>query len=83
LSSSRCQIPGYGFVAAFYYIFVVVFGGLILPTMLIGIVAISFEESFRRREKESEGLVESARMIDIAQKQMPDFFTPTRTHLLK
>ena len=32
---------GLGFAAAFYFIFVVVFGGLILPTMLIGIVAIA------------------------------------------
>ena len=54
---------GMGYVAALYFIFVVVFGGLILPTMLIGIVAISFEESFRRSEQDRENADESARLI--------------------
>jgi hypothetical protein len=54
---------GLGYVAALYFVFVVVFGGLILPTMLIGIVAISFEESFRRSEADRENAAESARLI--------------------
>jgi len=54
---------GLGWVAALYFVFVVVFGGLILPTMLIGIVAISFEEAFRRSESDRRNAIESAKMI--------------------
>ena len=74
---------GLGLFAALYYIFVVVFGGLILPTMLIGIVAISFEEAFRKSEAERESIVESAKMIELARADMPKYFTAVRIELLK
>ena len=74
---------GFGFVAAFYFIFVVVFGGLILPTMLIGIVAISFEESFRSSEAEKKNAEETALVIMQVMRDNPSFFTVIRIELLR
>jgi hypothetical protein len=74
---------GLGWIAASYFIFVVVFGGLILPTMLIGIVTISFEESFRQSEAEIKNQVEAKIMIQMVQEDMPNFFSDVRVELLK
>ena len=47
----------YGWIAAAYFVFLVVIGGLVLPTVLIGIIAIAFEQSSRKhREKVEEEL---------------------------
>jgi hypothetical protein len=40
------QSVGLGFGAVAYFVFVVVLGGLILPTVIIGILAISFERAW-------------------------------------
>lgn len=53
---------GLGWLAAVYFVLVVVFGGLILPTMLIGIVAISFEESYRRSEADRQNSIDSEKL---------------------
>jgi len=74
---------GLGWLAAAYFIFVVVFGGLILPTMLIGIVTISFEESFRQSEIEIKNQVDAKVMIQMVQEDMPAFFSDVRVELLK
>ena len=58
---------GLGWIAALYFIFVVIFGGLVLPTMLIGIVAVSFEESFRKTESERVVMVRSSSAVLVKQ----------------
>lgn len=39
---------GFGWIAALIFFFIVIIGSFILPTVLIGIVAISFDEATRR-----------------------------------
>ena len=39
---------GMGWVAAFYFIVLVIYGGLVIPTVLIGVVAVVFEKSTKR-----------------------------------
>ena len=43
----------YGWIAALYFIMLIVIGGLIMPTVLIGIICISFEESQGKLKKVS------------------------------
>ena len=66
--------PGMGWLAAAYFCFVVIFGGLIMPTMLVGIVAVSFEESFRKCEDEKKNKDEAQIVINLVQDDMPEFF---------
>ena len=47
----QCTDPqGQGWLAALFFVLSVVIGGLILPTVLVGIVAISFEHAWQVRE---------------------------------
>jgi voltage-gated sodium channel len=50
------ESQGLGWVAALYLVFVCVLGGLIMPTVLIGVISVAFEEStFRiKEEKKAE-----------------------------
>jgi hypothetical protein len=76
-------LEGMGWVAALYFIFIVIFGALILPTMLIGIVAISFEDSFRRSEDELTNARETKKLIARVQTDMPKFFSDNRLEHLR
>ena len=57
------------------FVFIVIFGGFVLPTVLIGIVTISFDEA-SRRGKEATAIADSmAEMTTKARQVLPDFFT--------
>ena len=43
----------WGAIAALYFLLLITIGGLIMPTVLIGIVCISFEESQARLKKDN------------------------------
>ena len=46
---------GLGWLAAIFFVFVCVIGGLIMPTVLIGVISVAFEEStFRIKEEKKE-----------------------------
>jgi len=77
------EVQGLGWFSALYMIVVVVFGGLILPTMLVGIVAVSFEESYRRLEAEIDSALFGRELIEYAIEENPMFFTPVRLRLLR
>ena len=111
------EVQGLGWFSALYMIVVVVFGGLILPTMvsyrsqevaitqyfflwniclsclffffrynlqqLVGIVAVSFEESYRRLEAEIDNALFGRELIEYAIEENPVFFTPVRLKLLR
>ena len=34
----------FGWIAALFFVAVVVFGGMVLPTVLVGIISVAFEE---------------------------------------
>ena len=38
---------GFGWIAAAYFVFMVVLGGLVLPTVLIGIISVAFDDATR------------------------------------
>ncbi|KAK7233590.1 low voltage-gated calcium channel [Aureococcus anophagefferens] len=58
----------YGWIAVGYFVFIVIIGGLVLPTVLIGIISIAFEESTEEMRLESlaNGVIDSmkARVLD-------------------
>ncbi|KAH8068053.1 low voltage-gated calcium channel [Aureococcus anophagefferens] len=58
----------YGWIAVAYFVFIVIIGGLVLPTVLIGIISIAFEESTEEMRLESlaNGVIDSmkARVLD-------------------
>ena len=41
-----------GWYSAIFFVFLVIIGGLVLPTVLIGVVAIAFEKASTRRKAE-------------------------------
>jgi hypothetical protein len=73
----------WGYVAVLYFVFTVVFGGLILPTVLVGIVAISFERAWQKYSKE---MIMNA-ILDILianmEEQMPEWWSTDRLRLIK
>jgi len=69
---------GLGGVAAMYFLVVVICGGLVIPSMLVGIVALAFEESFRKTELERKTMADSDRIISRVKEDMPSFFTSAR-----
>ena len=82
ISGFTCKDPqAWGWVAAVYCIVVVIFGGLVLPTVLIGVVSISFQASYEKSQEE----VEEAKQRDIVLAQlrsdMPEFFTDQRIQI--
>ena len=44
---TRSGAQGFGWIAAAYFVFMVVLGGLVLPTVLIGIISVAFDDATR------------------------------------
>ena len=42
------KTKGMGWVSAIYFVILVIYGGLVIPTVLIGVVAVAFEKSTKR-----------------------------------
>ena len=77
--SYACEHPrAFGFIGALYFLIVIVIASLILPTMLIGVVAINFEESSTQYENDMGDRKSSEVHIEIIKKDMGDFFTDER-----
>ena len=66
---------GYGWVAALYLVFVAVLGGLILPTVLIGVISVAFEESTHRIKEEKKQARDQEKVVDTALTWDPHFVT--------
>jgi len=69
---------GQGWIAVFIFFIVVIFGSYILPTVLIGIVAISFDEASRRAEALKEMHKGMHKVVADAEASLPRFFTKDR-----
>jgi len=73
----------WGYVAVFYFVTTVICGGLILPTVLVGIVAVSFERAW---QKFSEEMIMNAILgilISNIETQMPEWWSTKRLRLIK
>ena len=64
------------------FVFIVIFGGFVLPTVLIGIVTISFDEASRRGRELAAISSSMNEMLAAAQLHLPDFFTVIVTQLV-
>ena len=74
---------GLGWLAVLIFVFIIIVGAYVLPTVLIGIVVISFEEASRKSSQVEEMMSRMATIIGDAQEQMPWFFTTTRIEKLR
>ena len=72
----ECEPAPLGWWAGAFFVFVAVFGGLLLPTVLIGVISIAFDESRRHldEEKAHERAVE--KILAHAERWGEDFVTP-------
>ena len=74
-----CADPAaHGWLAVPVFLFIVVFGSYVLPTVLIGTVAISFDEATKRLAQ-NKAIMDGMRdVIRAARNNMPRFFGPGR-----
>ena len=80
----RCTEPyalGYGGVAIMLGI--IVFGAFILPTVLIGIVSVSFEEATRQAHEDEEFYSKMKEISRYNETNLPGFFSKPRLDMLK
>ena len=77
--NSRCGQPSaFGWIGALLVLTIVIIGSFVLPTVLIGIVAISFEEATRKAGNMEESVSKMERVLHEAKEKMPGFITPSR-----
>ena len=77
------QNIGLGWFSAFIFTFIVILCAYILPTTLIGIVIISFDEATKRGALIREQLEKLEVVTADARKAMPNFFTDHRIERLQ
>jgi len=81
---TSCTDPvALGWIGVFVFFCIIILGAYVLPTVLIGIVVISFEEASRKAEQMQEMLTKMVTVIGEAQEEMPDFFTEGRIDKLR
>jgi len=73
----------FGYIAVFFFVFTVILGGLILPTVLIGIVAIAFENGWKRYTSEMIMNAILELLIENIQREMPEWWSQDRLWLIK
>ena len=72
-----------GWYAAFFLFSIIIFGGYVLPTVLIGIVSISFDDASRKARVISGMLKEMNEVVEKAKEDLPLFITPNRVDLIR
>lgn len=80
-----CEDPkAFGYFAALFVGTVVVFGGMILPTMFIGVISIKFEQSTERFSNEVADRLELASHIAILQDdvEVSEFFDSEKIEVI-
>jgi hypothetical protein len=81
---TSCNNPvALGWIGVFIFLFIIIVGAYVLPTVLIGIVVISFEEASRKSEQMQVMVSKMVSVIGDAREQMPDFFTEGRIGKLR
>jgi hypothetical protein len=85
-NSEKCDPDSeeaYGWIAVAYFLFTVVLGGLLLPTVLIGIVAISFERAWSKYSEEKIMEAILTLLIRQIEELMPEWWSTDRLQLIK
>ena len=65
------------------FFLVVIFGAYVLPTVLIGIVAISFDDATTKNKMLESMVHEMNRVVNQAKATMPTFITPNRIDIIR
>ena len=83
-ASMQCAQPeAFGWSGAVFLVAVAIVGAYILPTVLIGIVAIKFEEATKFADAAANAEAELATVVGKAKRTLPGFFTPGRVEVLR
>jgi len=81
---AQCNDPeATGWVAVLYFFCMIMMGGYILPTILIGVISISFDESNTRASIVEEDREKMVKVREQAETDLPGFFTPDRYDILQ
>ena len=77
------QSHGLGYLAFAFFAFTVLFGGIILPTTIIGIIAISFERAWSKYSEEEimKGILDM--LIIKMEENMPEWWSNDRLKLIR
>ena len=71
-AAKRCKHPhAQGWLAVAYFVFVVLLGGLVLPTVLIGVISIAFDEATASIKQAKNDRVLVQRTVSLANSWMP------------
>lgn len=82
--ASLCRHPrAYGWFGALILFVLVIFGAFVLPTVLIGIVSLKFDEASQKAAKYAKSKIETARIVESAKAVLPDFFDSDRLFALQ
>ena len=76
-AATECDpdVGGLGWLAALYMLVVVLLGGMVLPTVLIGVISIAFDESTTSIKDEVRERAQEAKILLQAMEWDPDFVT--------
>ena len=75
----ECKEPqALGWYGVFVFVVLIIIAKYILPTVLIGIVVISFQESSAKSKMFEEEYVKVGAIVKLVQVEMPHFFTKQR-----
>jgi hypothetical protein len=83
-SSVECDDPEpLGWAVVPWFLFVNIIGAYILPTVLIGIVVVSFNDESKRAANVKEMVSKMRAAVKRVQHELPDFFTEWRIQALQ
>ena len=60
------ETKGMGWVAVLYFVFVIMLGAMVLPTLLIGVISLSFDETTKKMRDEKKEQVKTEKIMQFA-----------------
>jgi hypothetical protein len=81
---AHCNDPNaFGWIAAFVFVSICLVGRFVLPTVLIGIVIVSFEDASSTLAEQESSATSAIRAVEEAGTTIPEFFTSRRIELIQ
>ena len=63
---------GMGWVAVLYFVFVIMLGAMVLPTLLIGVISLSFDETTKKMRDEKKEQLKTEKIMEFASRWESD-----------
>ena len=63
---------GMGWVAVLYFVFVIMLGAMVLPTLLIGVISLSFDETTKKMRDEKKEQAKTEKIMEFASRWESD-----------